>query len=100
MDKSVQVRRKLLETMAAAVRVRPSPAVLSTAAQCVTALLADEDAQLAREAAQGAHTLLDRGLMMLGGLPQVCLQVWMDSKGGWQTLGRSALRQLLWDLAL
>lgn len=72
MDKAVSVRRKLLEFVAASVRVRPSPAVLSTAAPCVTAMLSDEQAQLAREAAQSAHQLLDRGLLMLASLPQVC----------------------------
>lgn len=72
MDKAVTVRRKLLGFVAAAVRVRPSPAVLSTAAPCVTALLSDEQAQLAREAAQAAHALLSKGLFMLGSMPQVC----------------------------
>lgn len=67
----MSVRRKLLEFVAAAVRVRPSPAVLSTAASCVTGLLSDEQAQLAREAAQAAHILLSRGLSMLAAAPQV-----------------------------
>jgi hypothetical protein len=46
--------------------------VLSTAAPCVTGLLSDEQAQLAREAAQAAHVLLTRGLSMLAAAPQVC----------------------------
>jgi hypothetical protein len=71
MDKAVSVRRKLLEFVAASVRVRPSPAVISTAAPCVTALLSDEQAQLAREAAQLSHQLLDRGLLMLASISQV-----------------------------
>jgi hypothetical protein len=65
------VRRKLLEFVAAAVRVRPGPAVLKTAVPCVTGLLSDEQPQLAREAAQAAHTLLSRGLNMLAQAPQV-----------------------------
>lgn len=71
MDKAVSVRRKLLEFVAAAVRKRPSPAVLSTAAPCVTGLLSDEQPQLAREAAQAAHVLLTAGLGMLTAVPQV-----------------------------
>lgn len=71
MDKAATVRRKLLEFVAAAARVRASPAVLSTAARCVAGLLSDEQAQLAREAAQAAHVLLSKGLVMLGGMPQV-----------------------------
>lgn len=71
MDKAGSVRKKFLEFVAAAVRVRPTPAVISVAAPCVTALLADEQAQLAREAAQTAHTLLGRGLLMLASAPQV-----------------------------
>ena len=38
-------------------------------------LLSDEQAQLAREAAQAAHVLLSRGLFMLGSMPQVCRSV-------------------------
>lgn len=71
MDRAASVRRKLLSFATAAVRVRPSPAVLSTAAPCVQGMLSDDQPQLAREAAQAAHTLLDKALVMLAGLPQV-----------------------------
>lgn len=71
MDKAVSVRRRLLEFIVAAVQARPSPQVVSAAAPCLTGLLADESAAVAKEAAQTAHAVLQAGLVLLAMSQQV-----------------------------
>jgi hypothetical protein len=65
------VRRQLLDLLSAAVAVRPTAAVLSATAACLSALIADEQVQVARQAAIAAHGVLQAGFAMRVGAPEV-----------------------------
>lgn len=82
-DKAASVRRRLVELITASVQARPSPAVVSAAAPCLSGLLADEQLSVAKEAAQAARMLVQAGLIMLATAPQVCvrlmLRCWMQA---------------------
>jgi hypothetical protein len=70
-DKAASVRRQLLDLLSAAVIARPTAAVLSETAACVSVLLADEQVQVARQAAVAAHGVLQAGFVLRARSPQV-----------------------------
>eukprot|EP00882_Tetradesmus_deserticola_P005911 GHRQ01006225.1.p1 GENE.GHRQ01006225.1~~GHRQ01006225.1.p1 ORF type:complete len:400 (+),score=162.01 GHRQ01006225.1:214-1413(+) len=63
-DKAASVRRQLLDLLSAAVAARPTAAVLGATAACLAACLADEQLQVARQAAIAAHGVLQAGFAM------------------------------------
>jgi hypothetical protein len=70
-DKAASVRRQLLDLLSAAVAARPTSAVLSATAACLSALLADDQVQVARQAAIAAHGVLQAGFALHMRTPQV-----------------------------
>jgi hypothetical protein len=70
-DKAASVRRQLLDLLSAAVLARPTAAVLTGTAACLSALLADEQVQVARQAAVAANGVLQAGFVLRARSPQV-----------------------------